>query len=166
MKSRILGLVAVGLLAGLVVAPEARAVSISAFSYLGDDGTTLTFALPTQPIDPPQVVSGGFDSLNVDIVLNETPTIAHDISFFTAANGGGFDVNPVDAPGFGAFGPVVFSGTTTAPTFVDGVYEMLDFDGLRQGTMTITSTVPEPGTLTLLGLGLASLGLMRRRKVH
>lgn len=165
MKSRILGLVAVGVLAGLVVAPEARAVSISAFSYLGDDGTTLTFALPTQPIDPPQIL-GGFNNLDVDIVLNGTPTIASDIGFFTPANGGGFSMQPVDVPGFGAFGPVVFSGTTTAPTFVDGVYEMLDFDGRRQGTMTITSTVPEPGTLTLLGLGLAGLGLMRRRKRH
>jgi hypothetical protein len=102
MKGKIPGLVAVGLLAGLLIGPEARAVSISAFSYLGDDGTTLTFALPTQPIDPPQIL-GGFNSLDVDIVLNGTPTIASDIGFFTPANGGGFSMQPVDAPGFRGF---------------------------------------------------------------
>jgi len=40
-----------------------------------------------------------------------------------------------------------------------------DFDDFVVGVRSVSRSVPEPGTLALLGLGLAGLGLSRRRKV-
>lgn len=39
-------------------------------------------------------------------------------------------------------------------------------DGYVRGDLSSVQSVPEPGTLTLLGLGLAGLGLTRRRKAQ
>jgi hypothetical protein len=39
-----------------------------------------------------------------------------------------------------------------------------DFDDFVVGVRSVSRSVPEPGTLALLGLGLAGLGLGRRRK--
>ncbi len=39
-------------------------------------------------------------------------------------------------------------------------------EGFAQGPITTTQTVPEPGSLSLLGLGLAVVGLARRRQMH
>lgn len=44
--------------------------------------------------------------------------------------------------------------------------EILDIDSsLYNTTISVMQTVPEPGTLALLGIGLFSAGLARRRKI-
>lgn len=61
-------------------------------------------------------------------------------------------------------GPQVFSGPTSAPTWLPGEYDMVEvFSGYGPVHLSITS-VSEPASLALLGLGLAGLGFNRRKR--
>ena len=63
---------------------------------------------------------------------------------------------------------VIFNGGTSGYQYILGYDDVgagpdRDFDDMVIG-VNVTSSVPEPGTLALLGLGLAGLGFVRRRK--
>lgn len=71
-------------------------------------------------------------------------------------------------------GPVFASGLTSGSAFYIGImsdvaissltfYTNDENDGFGIDNVTV-GTVPEPGTLALLGLGLAGIGIMKRRK--
>jgi len=75
------------------------------------------------------------------------------VAFFSNVTGGSLDARFAGIFDAGAvFSTVTFTGT--APD--DGI----DFDRLRFGA---SSSVPEPGTFALLGLGLLGLGFTRRK---
>ena len=74
----------------------------------------------------------------------------------------------VAASALGAAGPAnVFSFSSTATRFVHinglATLQSPDFYGLGE-VMFSSAAIPEPGTLAILGLGLAGLAAMRRRK--
>jgi PEP-CTERM motif len=60
--------------------------------------------------------------------------------------------------------PTAFAGTYTGGNSFDGVATSLNGD-VYDWTIDRTS-VPEPATLSLLGLGLAGAGFLRRRKAN
>jgi hypothetical protein len=71
---------------------------------------------------------------------------------------------------YGAFCPwfpvgVTFSGTAMSVNF-SGTANQIGFDNITLGSDTPTPGVPEPSTITLLGLGLATGlgGMIRRRR--
>jgi hypothetical protein len=63
----------------------------------------------------------------------------------------------------GATWGAVFDGTATAQGY-DATKMKLTFSSQSTGSSWSAETIPVPGTIALLGLGLAGLGLIRTRR--
>jgi hypothetical protein len=107
-----------------------------------------------------------FSIFSVPVSYGGAPVLTS-LQFNTATSGGGvFGTGPFTSTG----GPQLFSGPTSAPTFLQGTFDLSGGPRYPQFTLTISAlttsgAVPEPASWAMMiaGFGLVG-GAMRRRR--
>lgn len=138
-----------------------------------------TFALQFVVPSSPTITAGNFTALSFDVpvvgfayTLNGKPVAVSqptEITFYTAADGGGVEVDFGPSTEFLFSSSQLFAGTTAAPTFAPGTFgnqSFLFLDSKNVDTNSASAALaqtPEPSSLLLLcgGLSLCAVGMRK-----
>lgn len=121
---------------------------------LTDGGASSDYILDPVILSTGCTSCGGFATITVESLLNGSP---EGTSFFTYQLGNGNNIVTVTT----ADGESIASISIAAPQG----FSSLSLPRIS-GPYTGTSSVPEPATLALLGVAIASFGFARRRKLN
>ena len=138
--------------AALACASTAKA---DTFTLTGS-GVDDTFTLPASP----SVSSSGaygFTFASVPVDKNGVQ-VTDQIIFFNKADGGGLLLEDASSNDVNPFGPVLYTGAATAPTFKTGTFTLDDLSSSYDLTISNSASTPEPGSIWLLSTGLIAAG--------
>jgi hypothetical protein len=145
----------------LCSSPFLYAGTIDNFTLTENNSEVFTFSLDSSPVVSTH--TGSYFSIkNVAYDLNGVAQTPETFYFYVTALSGGVGISEFN---FGI--PQLFSGPTSSPTFLTGVFPGYDYLLSMPATMTIapaTSPVPEPSSMILFGTGiLGAAGALKRK---
>ena len=157
-----------GLSAGSAKADSITTTTVDNFTFIPTSGPTYAWSIAVPVIVTIPQPNNSFVVNDISYTADGAPATA-DFVFYSASKGGGFILaNTPTTYLISEYGPALYTGPETAPTFTLGTFTLTDALGTPNGTIDIsevTSTAtPEPSTLLLTGLGIVGLFWVARKR--
>jgi len=172
---------ALSLVAAALAASGASTAEAAQFHFTISGGYTAAFDLDDSAL-PDYYNSTSFEFHNVggsfagtgpNGVSPASTSVASLVQFYSSAYGGGIGISADNLSRFVEDGAQLYSGSTSAPSFVPGTYILAANTSYRTAasvltiSQAVTGAVPEPASWAFMVLGCGAVGgMLRRSKVR